>query len=256
MEHLSRIVWVQARLGACTPERGAIKHPVLESPANSSCICLTRRPHRERLKSCQIECDLQSAALMVKGRGVNCLAFSFYWGWIQAGRRGPAAGLAGSHPRRHPTVYTTRAECHKKEGAPFTGGPRAPKKRRPLDHSNYSIDIPRCRSGMWRTHQTLLFTRAPAANEAHWRHCASHLLMAGPGCQQQLSPPDRLPLSEPFIPRPTSDLPGYDISSPDLWSFLLADIQLLFPVFNSASFFFFFKLNLLVLIGICQKTIK
>lgn len=110
-------------------------------------------------------------------------------------------------------------------------------KRRPLDHSNYSIYITQCHSGTWRTHQTLLFTRAPAANEAHWRHCASHLLMAVPACQQQLSPPDRLPLSEPFIPRPTSDLKGYDISSPDLWSFLLADIQLLFPVFNSASLF-------------------
>lgn len=61
--------------------------------------------------------------------------------------------------------------------------------------------------------------------------------MAQPACQQQLSPPDRLPLSEAFIPRPTSDLQGYDISSPDLWSFLLADIQLLFPVFNSASLF-------------------
>jgi len=40
--------------------------------------------------------------------------------------------------------------------------------------------------------------------------------MAVPACQQQLSPPDRLPLSEPFIPHPTSDLKGYDISSPDL----------------------------------------
>lgn len=109
-------------------------------------------------------------------------------------------------------------------------------KRRPLDHSNYSIYITQCHSGTCRTHQTLLLAR-PAANEAYWRHCASHLLMAGPACQQQLSPADRLPLSEPFIPCPTSDPKGYDISSPDLWSFLLADIQLLFPVFNSASLF-------------------
>lgn len=115
------IVRPQARLGARTPARSAIKRPLLGSAANRCCICLTRRQHRERLKSCQIECDLQSATLMVKGREVNCLAFSFYSGWIQAGRRGPAAGLAGSHPQWHPTVYTTRAECHRR-GAPFTRG--------------------------------------------------------------------------------------------------------------------------------------
>lgn len=33
-------------------------------------------------------------------------------------------------------------------------------KRRPLDHSNYSIYITQCHSGTWRTHQTLLLTRA------------------------------------------------------------------------------------------------
>lgn len=44
-----------------------------------------------------------------------------------------------------------------KRGAPFTGGPRM-QKRRPLDHSNYSIDITQCHSGTCWTHQTLLFT--------------------------------------------------------------------------------------------------
>lgn len=172
---------------------------------------------------------------MVKDREVNYLAFLFYSWWIQNGRSWPAASLAGSDSEWHPTVYTTQAEYNKR-GAPFSRA--CMRKRGPLDHSNYSIYITQWHSGTWRTHQTLLFTQALAANEAHWISlCFPFTHVLWPACQQQLSAPDRLSLSEPFIPFSTFDPKGYDISSPDLWSFLLADIQLLFPVFNSASLF-------------------
>lgn len=99
----------------------AVNWLVRQNPASQEMLHLSaRRQHRERLKSCQIECDLQSAALMVKSSRVNYLAFPFYRGWMRAGRR----DLPPLHPQRHPTVYTTRAECHKR-GASFTGGPHA-----------------------------------------------------------------------------------------------------------------------------------
>lgn len=115
--------------GVCSPKKAGYPAPHwahthamkwLVPEAGRWCICLARRQHRERLKSCQTECDLQSATLMVKGSGVNYLAFPFYWGWMRAGRR----DLPPLHPQWHPTVYTTRAECHKR-GASFTGGPHA-----------------------------------------------------------------------------------------------------------------------------------
>ncbi|OCT62414.1 hypothetical protein XELAEV_18043495mg [Xenopus laevis] len=69
-----------------------------------------------------------------------------------------------------------------------------------------------------RTHQTLLFTRSLAANEPDWV----------PLCPQ---------FTHPFIPRPTSDPGGYDISRQICDNFYW---RTLFPcsrAFKSASYF-------------------
>lgn len=100
--------------GVCSPKIGishvplsgwasthAIKRLVPEkSPESGEMPHLSRSAsaQRSRLKSCQTECDLQSATLMVKGRGVNYLAFPFYWGWMRVGRRGPAAAPSPAAP--------------------------------------------------------------------------------------------------------------------------------------------------------------